>query len=198
MLAYHIKDITFTNFEVSTFSFNQFDKYHFLENAKPWKVWQDEKDGGWWAEWEGFKKDGAVKVECDGYDFYYHKPLIPFTELQKPSEGLYWQVPMQLGGVVAITPASMTPRQLLLSLTSVKAEGKFVTEYGKKVFELSRSGSSLTDLEKNEIMMLAIQQNYRVTPELLSAYGFLTLPDRDRIVLAAMGEPIDPKALPGA
>lgn len=182
------------------------EQHYFIAMCKPWLVThelQDEKIVDGWLHKEDFdiqNLDKYTKVEYEDFDFYYD-PSLQIELLHSDANYGHYNLEMQNGQNLQITPAKITPRNLTLSASKKKAKttDDYLTIYGKYAYELhikctdKVNPHEATQEELMHLALLAITFNYKVTPELLEAICPLSDADLSLICNAAVGAAGDEK-----
>ena len=196
---YHLKDQSFKALQAKSFKLWDHENYKWFYQAGPWAVSEGENDT---VKYElvvpddlKFDMSTAVKEEYPGYDFYHPAKLPDFGiwykgRTPKPVFTFTTASGVQIG----LSPAYMEPEKFVLPPAKPKA-GQFLSEYGKMAYNLKVSNPKgpWTDDQKIDLAILAIFTHYRMTRELINAYGLLSREDIDYIFDIAVGEVIDEK-----
>jgi len=116
--------------------------------------------------------------------------VIPITLYGDPTNGT-------LGLMIDIALATSSPRKLVFSPAGLKT-GDYLTEYARLANALREKAHSDKDIYEDDpdlarFVLLALQQTYRVTEEVLTDLCWLSTADFLPILLAAWGR--DPKAV---
>ncbi len=171
--------------------------------AGPWQFRDYDHDGkhGVIAQWKGVTEEsyGTPRLCSDGLWYFPAGAALTIASLAKDNVPTGIDVDLSTGVTLTIPLALAAPR--LLTFGDDDGLGAPASEFATladQVFERLRKKEPVTlrDKDVRRLVVLAVQQSYRVTDEVLTELRWITTLDVDPILCAIMGS--DPKASPDA